>query len=115
MLMVTSDFSRVPAEALPSAGEVWVAQGFADRLLGVFATSFDRPVMLRDCNRVHGIGLSRPLYLTFLNSDDRVINSGVLLRPWSIVANARAKHVLESFTRLVFPIGCRLRLCDLEN
>lgn len=92
--------------------DIWLTQGFFDRLFGIFAAPDGRPLLLRNCSRVHGFGLRRPLFLTFLDGDHIVLGSDVVLRPWSVVAGLGASHVLESFTPLAIQIGCRLLLRD---
>lgn len=104
---------REPASLQP-VGEVWLTEGFIDRLLGVFATPGDRPVLLQDCRRVHGFGLRRPLFLTFLDSHGAVLGDGIVVRPWTTACDTRASHVLESFEPLAMPIGSRLFLSTLQ-
>lgn len=89
-------------------GQVWLAEGFIDRFVGMFATSGDLPLLLQDCRRVHGFGLSRPLFLTFLDRRGVVLSNGLVLEPWMTAGESRASHVLESFVSLALPIGCRL-------
>lgn len=95
-------------------GEIWLAQGFFDRLLGVFATPDDRPLLLRDCSWVHGFGSRQPLFLTFLDHQGVVVSNGVALQPWTTASDARASHVLESCVQLPIPIGSRLVLGPLK-
>ena len=91
-------------------GDIWLAQGFLDRLLGIFAVPDGRPLLLRDCNWVHGFGLRHSLFLTFLNQQGLVVSNGIALKRWAMASDSRASHVLESREQLAIPIGSRLRL-----
>ncbi len=90
-------------------GDIWLAQGFFDRLCGVFAAPDDRPLLLGNCNRVHGFGLRHVIFLTFLDRHGVVVSNNIALKPWATASDARASHVLESCVHLAIPIGSRLR------
>lgn len=107
-LLLACDGADHPSGGIDWVGDVWLAQGFFDRLFGIFATPDDRPLLLGNCSWVHGFGLRAPLFLTFLNRHGVVVNNGIALKPWATASDARASHVLESCVPLAIPIGSRL-------
>lgn len=107
-LTVIGPFSDHHPDGLQPTIEVWFTEGFIDRLFGIFATSGDHPLLLVNCRRVHGFGLRRSLFLTFLDRYGEVLNDGVVLRPRMTASDARAAHVLESWVPLCLSIGDRL-------
>lgn len=109
-LLMACDGSNHALEVSHWIGDIWLAQGFFDRLFGIFATPDDRPLLLGNCGWVHGFGLRTPIFLTFLNRHGVVVNNGITLKPWATASDARASHVLESCVRLAIPIGSRLIL-----
>lgn len=110
VLAVEEAVSRPAAQGRWRVREVWLTQGFLDRLGGVFALADGRPIMLRNCRWVHGFGLQRPLFLTFLDCDHVVLGSDIVLVPWSTAGERRASHVVEAYAPLGLPVGCRLLL-----
>jgi hypothetical protein len=89
--------------------ELWVSEGFFDRLCGIFRCH-GAPVLLRRCNAVHGAGLAESIFVVFLDSDWVVLNRPRVLRPWSIAWLSSAAHVLESYRFPELAPGDRLHL-----
>ena len=89
--------------------ELWVSEGFFDRLFGIFGCHSE-PILLRRCNAVHGVGLVKSIFVVFLDSDWVVLNRPRVLRPWSIARLSSAAHVLESYRFLELVPGDRLQL-----
>lgn len=89
--------------------ELWVSEGFFDRLCGIFRCHGE-PVLLRRCNAVHSVGLAESIFVVFLDSDWVVLNHPRVLRPWSIARLSSAAHVLESYRFPELAPGDRLHL-----
>ena len=89
--------------------ELWVSEGFFDRFCGIFKCHGD-PVLLRQCNAVHSMGLAKPIFVVFLDSDLMVLSRPRVLRPWSVACLSAATHVLESYGFPELAPGERLNL-----
>jgi hypothetical protein len=89
--------------------ELWVSEGFFDRLCGIFR-SHGAAVLLRRCHAVHSAGLAKPIFVVFLDSDWVVLNRPRVLRPWSIARLSSAAHVLESYRFPELAPGDRLHV-----
>jgi len=94
--------------------ELWMTEGFFDRFIGIFALSDCRPLLLLNCNLVHGFGMPHSLQLTFLDRDYRVVSAPRLLRPWSLAYERMASHVLESYELLPLRIGDQIVVGDIN-
>lgn len=94
--------------------ELWMTEGFFDRFIGIFALSDCRPLLLLNCNLVHGFGMPHSLHLTFLDRDYRVVSAPRLLRPWSLAYERMASHVLESYELLPLRTGDQIVVGDIN-
>ncbi len=75
-----------------------IADGFGSRLLGVWRVPSSNVVLLMHCRCVHSFGLRAPLNLIFLDRDFRVVSIRRSLKPWRIAWDAKAVHVLETWS-----------------
>ena len=77
-----------------------IARTFAERARGLIGTKALAPregLIIEKCNAIHTFFMSFPIDVYFLDSENRVIKTVKMVRPWSFLVwgGWRAKKVLE--------------------
>lgn len=85
------------------AGRVAVADGFAERLLGLMPYAGRRrgeapTIVFPHCRSVHTCLMRAPVDVAFVDAAGNVLDVFWALRPWRLVSNARAAWVVERLT-----------------
>lgn len=90
-----------------------IADSFYSRLRGICALSKSSTfIYFPRCRAVHTLGLTKPIFVYFLNENGQVIQLVENLKPCRFLFNTGARHVIESFQRLPVQIGQRIKIVD---